>query len=185
MHPLYLTRIEELQHQLSSYQEVLYANFNRKLLICKENGLLMCRELLGNGLRNLLAAPSIKYSAWPPSDTTSLRTSGGVYHFYELDTKKNISLYVGKAGLGAGSWNLFKRLSQHFQTSQTNTLLGKASKASGTPPEATRTSFCQRPIHLQWLTIATQSHDLQAARSELFRLECFCKAVLNPAFTDA
>ena len=41
---------DSLAGLVSSYQEVLYANFNRKLLICKENGLLMCRELLGNGL---------------------------------------------------------------------------------------------------------------------------------------
>ena len=141
---------------------------------------------LQHQLNNLLTAPSIKYSSWPPSETATLRTSGGVYHFFEVGTKENTSLYVGKAGLGAGKWSLFKRLSQHFQTSQTNTFLGKASKASGTTPEATKTSFFQRPIYLQWLPIVcAQSPDLHRTGSELFRLECFCKAVLNPAFTDA
>ena len=122
-------------------------------------------------LEALLAATPLKYSAWPSPPTTHLSASGGVSHFFEVVTSGNVSLYVGKAGLGAGKWSLFKRISQHFQTSRTNTLLGKVSKKSGATPEAAKTSLCDRQIYLQWLpTLTAQSNDPQRSASELSRL---------------
>jgi len=84
-------------------------------------------------LNHLLEAKSIKYSEWNENkietDKNELRNQAGVYHFFR-NTNGNIdSLYVGKGGFGnKETWNLFKRLSQHFQVSQTNTLLGKYAK---------------------------------------------------------
>ncbi|RYZ42961.1 MAG: hypothetical protein EOO71_05550 [Myxococcaceae bacterium] len=137
-------------------------------------------------LNELLAAPSIKYSDWPPPDVVHLRNIAGVYHFYKVRESHIDSVYVGKGGFGKGEeWSLHARLKQHFQPSQKHTLLGKASRATEVPPEKLMAQFRAGDLRLQWLALGTRSdrENIQLER-ELLWFECFAIAVLRPMFTD-
>jgi hypothetical protein len=137
-------------------------------------------------LNNLLAATRIKYSEWPPSDTSPLKTSAGIYHFFEENDGAISSIYVGKAGFGSGEWNLYQRLKQHFQPSQKNALLGKASKALSRTPDEIKLMFSDGNVYLQWLPIFAKTQGSTGnVESELIWSECFCKAILKPIYTDA
>jgi|GEM_PF-2321238 len=138
-------------------------------------------------LGELLRAPPLKYSKWPPADTSKIRGSAGVYHFYELnDDGGFVSAYVGKAGFGnKESWDLHSRLMQHFQPSQPYALLGKASKALKTTPAKVKLQFTSGSMHLQWLTLAAQSSVPVANLEEELRLfECFAISILRPKYTN-
>lgn len=144
-------------------------------------------EVYEQRLRELLAATPIKYSAWPPSDTTSLSASAGIYHFFEVKDDVIASLYVGKAGFGGGGeWSLYERLKQHFQPSQPNTLLGKAAKALNRNPDEIKATFVSAEVYLQWLPLlANATIDSTNLSAELVWFECFCKAILKPRYTNA
>lgn len=132
----------------------------------------------------LLSGNSIKYVNWDVNaDHSILNLQAGVYHFYETDNEQIKSLYVGKAGFGAkNDWSLFQRLKQHFQVSQKNTLLGKYAKANNLTMESAKSKLQQSDVFLQWLPIeVSEPIDLER---ELMRIECFCKSILNPAYTD-
>jgi hypothetical protein len=134
-------------------------------------------------LQKLLEAPSIKYSNWTQVNRGGLNNAAGVYHFYERIDEAVLSLYVGKAGFGGSNWNLYKRLSQHFQPSQANALIGKIKKSTGGTPLEIKESLCTREVYLQWLVISNiPSENLE---SELVWSECFCKSILTPRYTNA
>lgn len=133
-------------------------------------------------LRLLLKSSPIRYADW---ETTSeeikspLRISGGIYHFFERVKGRNISLYVGKGGLGSGNWSLCKRINQHFQPSQfKTTLLGKFANEKGWDTKMAKSYLCKAEIYLQWIVISDEGP------KELVWSECFFKAVLKPKFTD-
>lgn len=137
-------------------------------------------------LNSLLAATRLKYSEWPPSDTSILKTSAGIYHFFEEKHGATSSIYVGKAGFGSGKWSLYQRLNQHFQPSQKNALLGKASKARNLPPDKIKILFSNSDVYLQWLPLFARTQaSTSNIESELIWSECFCKAILKPIYTDA
>lgn len=134
-------------------------------------------------LKELLDAPPIKYSNWSQENREDLKNAAGVYYFYEKIDESVLPLYVGKAGFGESNWSLFKRLSQHFQLSQTNALIGKINKSTGQDSEETKRLLCEREVYLQWLVISNSpSEDLE---SKLVWSECFCKSILMPKYTNA
>ena len=138
-------------------------------------------------LAELLAMESLKYSDWPPVDTTRISASAGVYHFFEKQDDQIISIYIGKGGFGRGEkWSLHARLKQHFQTSQKYALLGKASKALGLSPDQMKIRFKEGNFYLQWVTFAIKSDSPLSTHleSDLRLFECFAIAVLNPQYTD-
>lgn len=135
---------------------------------------------------SLVAAIPLKYSSWPQVATDQLRESAGIYHFFEKVGHTTQSLYIGKAGYGAGQWNLYKRLSQHFQPSQKNTLIGKIAKASNQDPAAVKSSLCNTDVYLQWVAISKSTANVPSdLETNLVWLECFCKSILKPRYTDA
>lgn len=137
-------------------------------------------------LNSLLVATRLKYSEWPPSDTSVLEQSAGIYHFFEETGGAISSIYVGKAGFGSEKWSLYQRLKQHFQPSQKNALLGKASKVLSRTPDEIKLMFSSGDYYLQWLPILKKTQLCEGKdESELIWLECFCKAILKPAYTDA
>ena len=137
-------------------------------------------------LKALLGSTRIKYSEWPPSDTSALKTSAGIYHFFEEKDGAISSIYVGKASFGSGEWSLYQRLKQHFQPSQKNALLGKASKALNRTPDEIKHMFSNGDVYLQWLPILAKTQGGAGnVESELIWSECFCKAILKPTYTDA
>lgn len=138
-------------------------------------------------LKNLLAATPVKYSDWPKTEKNNLKKLAGIYHFFEKNEKSVDSLYVGKAGFGANnSWNLYKRLSQHFQISQKNTLIGKIAKSSGESSEKVKASLVKQDVYLQWLAFTNHgTQEICDIESELIWIECFCKSLLKPKYTDA
>ena len=141
-------------------------------------------DCLTNYLERLLDAKSIKYSDWKPEEYASqLKGKTGVYHFFIRHGEQKISLYVEKAGLGkSNNWDIYKRLKQHFQTSQKNTFLGKYAKSLSISRVKAKNKLNNLNIEVQWLIINTKpEHDFER---NLMRIECFCKAILNPKFTD-
>lgn len=132
----------------------------------------------------LLSENSIKYVNWDANaDHSTLNLQAGVYHFYETNNGQIKSLYVGKASFGdKGDWSLFQRLKQHFQVSQKNTILGKYAKANKLSMESAKSKLQQSDVFLQWLPIE-MSKPINLER-ELMRIECFCKSILNPVYTD-
>ncbi len=137
---------------------------------------------LTNALNRLLCSNSIEYKNWEPNEySKELKGHIGIYHFFRKRNNTIESLYVGKAGVGnKEDWDLYERLKQHFQTSQKNTLLGKYAKSFSISAEETKVQLNGSGVQLQWLKVTTKSDDERT----LMRLECFCKAVLNPKFTD-
>lgn len=140
-------------------------------------------KIYAGHLNSLMSAKSLKYSAWPQDD--HLSESVGIYHFFETDAQSITSLYVGKAGYGDGNWSLYQRLKQHFQTSQKNALIGKIAKSSGQDPTLVKTSLLERDVYLQWLEIARKSNAPPDIEQELVWIECFCKSILKPKYTNA
>jgi len=139
-------------------------------------------------LCELLSAPRLKYSKWPPVDTSAIRGSVGVYHFYELDDDGGfVSAYVGKAGFGnKGTWDLYSRLKQHFQPSQKNTLLGNASDVLNITSAQAKLQFTSGSMYLQWLTLTADPTDMGAnLEDDLRSFECFAISILRPKYTVA
>lgn len=137
-------------------------------------------------LSGLLSATPVKYSEWPDTDKRSLSQSAGIYHFFERNGGNLTSLYVGKAGFGGSTWNLLKRLNQHFQVSQANTLLGKIAKASNEKPAIVKQSLCDKGVYLQWLVLfESKPINPESLESDLVWSECFCKSILMPKYTNA
>ena len=139
-------------------------------------------------LKKLLGSPSIKYSDWPPNDNESLKFCAGIYHFYEVKGELVESMYIGKAGFGKtnSKWSLYSRLKQHFQPSQRNTLLGKASKVANVTSDQMRNQFNERSIYLQWIVLGDRTDKIQPELiSELLFLEYFAIAILQPKYTES
>jgi hypothetical protein len=142
-------------------------------------------EIYAGHLNSLMSAKSLKYSSWPQDAKDHLSESAGIYHFFEREEQSIISLYVGKAGYGDGDWSLYQRLKQHFQTSQKNALIGKIAKSSDQDPKSVKTSLLEREVYLQWLEIARKSNTTPDIEQELVWIECFCKSILKPKYTNA
>ena len=142
-------------------------------------------EIYAGHLNSLLAATPMKYASWPQDAKEQLSESVGIYHFFEKEGELISSLYVGKAGYGGGDWSLYQRLKQHFQTSQKNTLIGKIAKCSGQDPKLVKTSLVEREVYLQWLEISRKDNVPPNIEAELVWVECFCKSILKPKYTDA
>lgn len=135
-------------------------------------------------LSGLLSKTPVKYSEWHGTCTSSLSQSAGIYHFFECNDDNLTSLYVGKAGLGKSKkWSLLKRLNQHFQVSQKNTLIGKIAKVSNEEPEIVKQSLCDKNVFVQWLVLF--GFNSENIESELVWSECFCKSILMPKHTNA
>lgn len=132
----------------------------------------------------LLSENSIKYVDWDVNaDHSILNRQAGVYHFYETDNEQVKSLYVGKAGFGAkNEWSLFQRLKQHFQVSQKNTLLGRYALANNLTMRSAKFELQQSDVFLQWSSIEVP--EPLGLERELMRVECFCKSILKPTYTD-
>lgn len=133
----------------------------------------------------LLQAPAIRYRDGPPAESKELRESAGVYHFYEVAGDTRTSWYVGKGGVGGDKWNLFKRMSQHFQDSQQNTLLAKFSADEKCTPTEGKVKLASRDVHVQWLILCTAGLAGTEAARDVVLFECYCKAVLRPRYCDA
>ena len=142
-------------------------------------------EIYAGHLNSLLAATPLKYASWPQDAKDHLSESAGVYHFFEKDGPSISSLYVGKAGYGDGDWSLYQRLKQHFQTSQKNALIGKIAKCSGQDPKLVKTSLVEGEVYLQWLEISRKDNAPPDIEAELVWVECFCKSILKPKYTNA
>ncbi|EOX4439987.1 TPA: hypothetical protein ACPJ2S_004811, partial [Vibrio alginolyticus] len=137
---------------------------------------------LSKVLNNLISAKSIMYNEWSPKlYSKELQGSAGVYHFYEESGKGIRSLYIGKAGVGkGGNWDLYQRLKQHFQPSQENTYLGKFAKSKSLSGEEALELLNGSQVKLQWVSFKPTSN----LEKKLMNIECFCKAVLDPKYTD-
>ena len=152
-----------------------------------QSKLLDCQiEIYKRQFENLMAAEPLKYSDWPNAETDYLRKSAGIYYFFERKPESSLPLYVGKAGYGGGKWSLYKRLSQHFQVSQQNTILGKMTSSSSCPAKMVKTSLSNTEVYLQWIAICSNPIDASPdLNSELIWIECFFKSILKPRYTDA
>ena len=144
-------------------------------------------EKYSDYLKILLCAKSVQYSEWSNECDSELKSklkqSAGIYHFFRKENESITSLYVGKAGFGKnGHWSLYKRISQHFQPSQKNTLIGKVAKANGTTPEDAKSCLNDKEVYLQWLILCS---NLPCIEQELIWIECFFKSILKPKYTDA
>ncbi|MCD2450169.1 hypothetical protein GO003_007195 [Methylicorpusculum oleiharenae] len=136
-------------------------------------------------LYDLLASQAIKYSDWPMGDVEELKLCSGIYHFYQGHDCQRTSIYVGKAAISENGWSLYKRLCQHFQPSQKNALLGKVAKQTGRGAEQIKEEYMNANIYLQWLPVTFDMADNELDdKRELVWLECFCKSILKPTYTD-
>jgi hypothetical protein len=155
-------------------------------------------DLFKESLELLLKAESIKYSAWNPDDNHSeLATEAGIYHFYQKNNGKVESLYLGKAGFGSNdNWSLFQRLKQHFQISQKHTLLKKYAEHHDIKVEDSKQYLEQSETYLQWLAIFKKDNKNKVEaildgysgsefESQIIWVECFCKSIMQPKYTDA
>lgn len=137
-------------------------------------------------LERLLCAESVQYSEWSNGHRSRfksiLKQSAGIYHFFRKQSESTIPLYVGKAGFGdSNEWNLYNRISQHFQPSQTNTLLGKIARTKDTTPKQVKLCLDQdKEVYLQWLILYSRPPCIE---QELIWVECFCKSILEPKYT--
>ena len=137
-------------------------------------------------LTSLLNAQPVKYSEWSNQEKSALRKAAGIYHFFEKEGDVFTSLYVGKAGFGKSGWSLLKRLNQHFQISQKNALLGRIAQSTNKDPSKIKDLLCKKEVFLQWLVLS-KSDPMQQdnLESDLVWLECFCKSILMPKYTNA
>lgn len=110
----------------------------------------------------------------------------GIYHFYYIENSIKYSLYVGKASLGKnGGWNLSKRLNQHFQSIQQNTIHGKINKKLDLFNNDIAIQFlCNEDIYLQFFKISPQTINYSQINYEVKLYENFCINTLKPIFTD-
>lgn len=135
----------------------------------------------------LLNTDPMRYSDWPPDETSCIADSAGVYHFYKKSTNQIKSLYVGKAGFGRNdNWNLYERLKQHFQPSQKNALIGKVSSKMEISKDEAKRYLESGNVYLQYLVFAGRQDGISAEvlEAELCYFEHFAIAVLKPMFTD-
>jgi len=128
--------------------------------------------------RSLLDAKSVLYRDWPPTDTSEIKTAHGVYHFFNMIDGKPQSLYIGKGTVSKNGWSLYKRISQHFQPSQTNSLPGHYSSVHGVSIQEAINTLRQGEIFVQWLCLPSHTDAREVAS-----IENFAKAILNPKYT--
>lgn len=140
-----------------------------------------------NSLSKLLNSTSIKYSEWPPDKINEINKSAGIYHFFKLENDLVKSLYIGKGGFGKkGKWSLYSRLSQHFQPSQKNSLIGKISRAKGISQISAQAELNNENIYLQWLVITSENEQsIKEIEASIRCFEYFSIAILRPIYTDA
>jgi superfamily II DNA or RNA helicase len=134
----------------------------------------------------LLKSESIKYSEFNANFTNykdELSSKAGVYHFFSVSDKNTLSLYVGKAGRGKNKeWNLYQRLMQHRQASQTDTIHGAIAKELGSENEKVIKFLCDSEIYIQYIGISeNESSDVENLIKDI---EHYCIQILNPRYTD-
>ena len=117
-----------------------------------------------------------------------LNDSCGLYHFFYVENNIKYSLYLGKGAFGDGDdWCLYKRIIQHFQPSQPNTIHGKVKEKLNLYSNKDAINVIkQKDIYLQFVEIYNKSENMNWSDidDEIMMYEKFCIEVLNPAFTD-
>ena len=136
----------------------------------------------------LLNFDGIKYSEFNQRGSYKdiLENKAGVYHFFSKSQSKVTSLYVGKGGFGkSGKWDLYKRLIQHRQPSQQDTIHGAIAKEFGVSNDTAIKFLSDGEIYIQFIVISNNYDPSEAHIEEVIKdLEDYCKCRLNPKYTD-
>jgi hypothetical protein len=136
----------------------------------------------------LIKSDGIKYSEFlkePEKYRESLQSKAGVYHFFSMAENKVTSLYVGKAGYGnSGKWNLYKRLMQHRQASQQDTIHGAIAKEFAVSNDIAIKLLSDGKIFIQFVEISNKYNTQENVEDRVKGLEDYCKHRLNPKYTD-
>ena len=159
----------------SNIQESLNEFKNRENIL---NELLNSKEYMYNDA----------YTQSRRADFFNLKDSCGIYHFFYIENDEKYSLYIGKASFGEkGNWCLSKRINQHFQESQRNTLPGKISSLSGCDIKKSTELLCKYEVYVQFYEIYIKDKCKKSYKDinkEIQVYEKFCINILRPIFTD-
>jgi hypothetical protein len=110
----------------------------------------------------------------------NLQSNAGVYHFFSISGPRIASLYVGKASKGNnGSWDLYERLKQHRQPSQTDTLHGAISRQFGCTNEEAISFLTNGKVYLQVVILDEKKYSNEL----LLAFEKYCISRLSPMYT--
>ena len=137
--------------------------------------------------QNLISSPGVKYALFP-EHKDQFKDKAGIYHFFSVDEIRTKSLYVGKAGFAKGDWDLYKRVSQHFQPSQEKTIHGHIAKEFGTTSDKVIEFLKSSNLYVQYIALFEKGNEQEYPDEELENMiksfENFCKSCLNPTYTD-